>query len=265
MKNELLKIDNNEANAENYISYIKQLKEKKKKEGASWILANPWATKIPDAKYIEFYKRVHSEGLALDGKHITIDTRGIQYDYVAFKNKMLIIYPESLIDAQLVYKGDEYSFAKENGKVYYKHIYGNVFKRKETDVLGGYCVIKNKRGEFLTTLTYEDIIKHKNVAKTKSIWNSWFVEMALKTIIRKSVKVHFDDIYQDMEEVDNVNYDLDKAQKSADYLRGEIYINKCKTKEDLVKTWGNIEENAPELATELKEVYETKLKEVENV
>lgn len=265
MKTELLKIDKNAANVENYISYVQELKTKKKKDGAKWVLANEWALKITDQKYIEYYSRVFNDGLVFDGKHVTLDTRGVQYDYIAFKNKMLIAYPETLIDAQLVYKGDVFSFAKENGVVSYKHVYGSVFERKDADILGGYCVIKNKRGEFLTTLTLQEINKHKNVAKTQSIWSAWFVEMALKTIIRKAVKVHFDDIYQDMEEVDNENFDLKLAEKSPELLRAELFLEKCTTLESLNKMWLNIEEKAPDLIADLKDLFDKKTKEVTNV
>ena len=54
------------------------------------------------------------------------------------------------------------------------------------------------------------IEKAKAVAKTKAIWDAWYSDMCKKTVIKKAVKFHFDDIYAQMEEEDNKNYDLNK-------------------------------------------------------
>ena len=40
-------------------------------------------------------------------------------DYHTYKNKLLETYPESIIDIQLVYKDDDFTFSKENGSVAY--------------------------------------------------------------------------------------------------------------------------------------------------
>lgn len=168
---------------------------------------NAWTTKKSDQYFVDTYKAVKRDGLVFDGKHITHQSTGVSYDYIAYKNKMFKQYPESTVDVQLVYDGDEFHFEKESGKVIYKHVIKNAFTKG--DMIGGYCVIKNKRGDFLTTLTRQDIEKHKKVAKTHYIWNDWFEEMALKTIIKKACKQHFADIYQNIETIDNENYDLD--------------------------------------------------------
>jgi hypothetical protein len=41
--------------------------------------------------------------------------------------------------------------------------------------------------------------------------------MCLKTVIKKAVKFHFDDIYTVMEEEDNKNYDLDLIEDKPDF------------------------------------------------
>ena len=100
-----------------YKKYIKELKEKKKKDGDKWVVANEWALKKTDVWFSDCYKKIETTGLVFDGVHITINERGVSFDYVAYKNKMLLAYPESLLDVQLVYKDDELYFEKDSGKV----------------------------------------------------------------------------------------------------------------------------------------------------
>lgn len=188
--------------------YVADLKSKRNKDGT---LANPWASSKSPAFWEDCYKKIEQSGLTFDGKHITVNQNGVSYDYVAYKNKMLLVYPESQIDCELVYNGDTFAFEKVNGVVDYKHIFQNPFAHKDEDIIGGYCVIKNKRGQFLTLLSKPEIEKAKRVAKTDSIWKQWYAEMCKKTVIKKAVKFHFDDIYAEMEEEDNKNYDLEQA------------------------------------------------------
>jgi recombinational DNA repair protein RecT len=70
-------------------------------------------------------------------------------------------------------------------------------------------VIKNKRGEFLTTLTKQDLEKHRKTAKTDYIWKQRYAEMCMKTIMKKACKLHFGDVFTGIEEQDNENYSLD--------------------------------------------------------
>ena len=199
-------IDYPEDEVQSYIMYVKELITNDKTAF--------WAKDITKTQYAEFFKKVKKEGLILDGKHITIQKRGLTYDYVSLKNKSLIAYPETIIDVQLVFKGDIFTPSKENGKVLYTHTIADAFNQKDEDVIGGYCVIKNKRGEFLTPLSIEEIEKRRKVAQGDFIWKSWFKEMAIKTIIKKACSQHFSDIYenilaQDNEASNDINSALD--------------------------------------------------------
>lgn len=187
-------------------TYVNKLKTEKDKTGK---LKNPWAEHKDTKFWEDCYKASERSGLKFDGKHLTITQNGLTFDYVAYKNKMLQVYPDSIIDVSLVYRGDSFAFEKENGHVTYKHIINSPFEHSKDKIIGGYCVIKNKRGEFLTLLSTSEIEQAKKVARTTSIWDAWYAEMALKTVIKKAVKFHFDDIYTQMEEEDNKNYDLD--------------------------------------------------------
>lgn len=171
------------------------------------------------------FKRVANEWLIFDWVHITLQSTGISYDYVAFKNKMLLAYPESLIDVQLVSNKDEIQFSKESWKVNYTHKLWSPFEIKDEDIIWAYCVIKNKRWEFLTTINSDEIQKHKKAAKTSYIWNAWFKEMVMKTIIKKSCKTHFNDVYDKILEEDDKQNDIEKWTE-------KINEEKAKEKED---------------------------------
>lgn len=192
-----------------------------------------WAKSKDVAYFILQYEKVKQEWLVIDWKHITLWYRGITYDYVAFKNKMLLAYPESIIDINLVYKDDKFNFKKESGKVIYTHEFANPFDKEEKNITGWYCIIKNKRGEFITLLSEVDFQTHKNVATTKNIWNTWYAEMRLKTLFRKAIKVHYDDIFEQMEVEDNKEYDLkgDKNKSELDNIANDL-INESKSKSD---------------------------------
>jgi recombinational DNA repair protein RecT len=130
---------------------------------------------------------------------------------------MLVAYPESMIDLQEVKENDVFTASKESGKVIYSHkIADPMADANAKSIMGAYCVIKNKRGEFLTTLSKEDIAKHRRVAQTDNIWSSWFKEMVLKTVIKKACKYHFDDIFEGMNEIDNEDIDLSRSVVSVE-------------------------------------------------
>ena len=96
----------------------------------------------------------------------------------------------------------------------------------------------------LIPLSKEEIDKHRKVARTDYIWKQWFTEMALKTLIKKACKQHFADVYENIEQIDNDNYDLEnpvglelkykqeiETIKSLDELKDYYAKNKGKGKD----------------------------------
>ncbi len=218
------------ARAENFASYIIRLELDKDKAGKP---KNAWMKGRTEQQMVDLYNRVSADGLVFDGKHITLQSTGVSYDYVAYKNKMFLAYPESKIDMELIFKGDTFNFAKESGSIIYHHEIANPLTRNDGDIIGAYCVIQNQRGEFMTILNKDEIEKHRKVAKTDYIWKEWFKEMCLKTIIKKACKKHFDDIYEKIETLDNDNYDLDIPVSIE--LKYKQEIDELKTMEELTK------------------------------
>jgi len=201
---ELLK-DYKQEDVKIFCAYIQDLLDEKDKDTGK-MKNGHMAFKTEDF-IANCFVKVNKEWLVFDGKHITLQSTGISYDYVAYKNKMLLVYPESFIDIGVVYEWDEFSFSKDSWKVTYSHVLSNPFVNDEKKIIGWYVVIKNKRWEFLTTLSKVEIEKHKASARSQTFWLKWFVEMVRKTLIKKACKQHFEDIFTAIEEDDNEQYD----------------------------------------------------------
>lgn len=185
-------------------------------------LKNPYMKTKSAKQLADLFKRVKNEGLVFDGKHISLQSTGISLDYVAYKNKMLLAYPESMMDVSVVKESDTFTLENENGEVKYKHTIADPFKTADAqNINGAFCIIKNKRGEFATLLSKEDIQKHKKVAKTSMIWDAWFKEMVLKTVIKKACKYHYDDIFEGLNKIDNESIDLDKVTVTTEEIPAE--------------------------------------------
>lgn len=217
-----------EEDTEKFASYCLRIALEKTKEKTD---KNPWMQYKTNDNLAILFKRVMAEWLVFDWVHITLQSTGISFDHKALKNKMLLVYPESIIDVQLVFEWDEIEFSKENWSVKYSHKISNPFERKDTDVKWAYVVIKNKRWEFLTTLNAEEIEKHRKVAKTDYIWKAWYQEMCLKTIMKKACNQHLSDIFQNIIEIDNENSDIE-LPVSID-LKWKQEIEKIQTMEEL--------------------------------
>jgi hypothetical protein len=203
--------DYNQVEVDNYAAYLRGLEvEKNKKTGKP---KNQWMEKRTVEYLARIYRAVAEDGLVFDGVDITLQSTGVSYSYQAYKNRMLNVYPKTIFDPGLVYRGDEFDCSKESGKVFYTHKIGNPFSRKDDDIIGAYCIIKNSRGDFATFLTRDDLDKHRKCAKTDYIWRNWFAEMCLKTVVKKGCKQHFKDVYQTIEEYDNENYDPDQLDE----------------------------------------------------
>lgn len=227
-----------------FISYIKKLQTETDSKGQlkAW-----WITKITDADLISLYQKVSLDGLFIDGDTITLQWKGglmVSYNYQAYKNKLLMVYPETLFDIQLVNAGDTFSFRKESGRVVYNHDLANPFETNK-DIIGAYCVIKNSRGEFLETLNLDEIQKMRNVAKTQKIWNEWTGEMILKSVIKRSCKRHFNDVTVNIDNLDNENYNLEMVS-----LESEIQdrVQKATNRKELAEIYKAFKDKTDEKA-----------------
>lgn len=185
-----------------YLTYLKDLKKSER-----------WFSQIRVNTWIDYFKKVALDNVYIDGENITFTYRKsgltISYNYKALTAIMLNYYPESIIDLQLVYDGDTFKFSKEDGEVHYKHEIGNPFS-DDKKIIGSYCIVKNKRGQFIEVLNRAEIAKIRNSASTKYIWDAWEGEMIKKSNIKRITK-HFQDKFQNADNLDNQNYNPENA------------------------------------------------------
>jgi hypothetical protein len=165
-----------------------------------------WSKTVSENDFEAIFKKVASTGMYIDGDSITLASlKGklvVNYDYHAYKNKVLSTYPDTIFDFGIVYEGDDYSFSKESGKVSYSHKMNNPFKT-DKKIIGAYGIIKNSRGEFVETINMQDIDKMKKSSRMSFIWDAWFDRMVLKSVIKRICSVNFKDIVQDIDSIDN--------------------------------------------------------------
>lgn len=160
---------------------------------------------------------------ALDGVNYVISgNRMIMPTYKAFKNKIYMVYPESVIDLQLIREGDTYHFAKESGSVIYSHDIADPFADTEPTIKGAYCIIKNSRGEFLETLNKNDYEAMRNSSKSPKLWDTWESEFWLKSVIKRACKRHFNDITRSIEEKDNEVIGIEDSVKASSSKKDAI-------------------------------------------
>jgi hypothetical protein len=224
-----------------YINYLKFLETEKDKDKQ---IKNKWFAYFKDDEAIDLFSKVAKDNVYIDGETITLSNRGkviVSYNYQAYKNLVLNIYPETIFDVQLVYDGDSISFKKESGKIIYSHSIKDPFATKKT-IIGAYCVMKNNRGEILETINMEDIKKMQSTAQTQKIWDAWFSEMVLKSVIKRACKRNFRDIITNAETLDNENNDVERVgfdiilQKEIENATTEAQLNEIyKKNNELVK------------------------------
>lgn len=216
--------DFDEIKVNDLCNYIKSLKEDKNSKDNSFKCK--WFSFLDSEKVANLFKKAVDDGLWIDGKHVVIENRGgkigLSYDYIAYKNKLLNIYPEAKIDFDVVYKDDDFSFQKKDGKVFYSHKLNNPFSNPDNDIVGSYCVIKIATGDFLVTLDRTEINKIRKKAKTDTVWNEWFKDMCIKSAIKKLVSKHFNDVYSGIIEEDNKDSNVDNPIDIEDEIKGEI-------------------------------------------
>jgi len=258
IKKSLKDFDETEVNI--FVEYLKQLETEKDKDGAK---KNKWFPFFKDEQAINIYKKVAKTGLYIDGDMITILNKGkimVQLDYRAYKNLVLIRYPESIIDANIVYDKDIFSFKKENGKIIYSHKITDPFNVNK-EIIGAYCVIKNKRGEFLEILNMTEINKMRASSKMQNIWNNWTSEMCLKSVIKRTSKRLLDDVIVYADKLDNEINDPELVSFPENIKEK---INNAKTEQDLTDIYNAEKSNISLDEVKFIELLSERKKEIKN-
>ena len=192
----------NQKDVARYEHYLKALMKNTKR---NWFLE-----KTSDEELVAYFRKVEGHRLSsLWGDNITLNNNGISFDYIAYRLKMLIAYPETVINKGVVYEGDTFSYSTKDGKVTYEHIIKDPFNKNTDKVLGAWVVIKNSRGEFITVLNKEQLDDLRQKAKTDVVWKEFPEAMVEKSVIKKACKGFFGDLFSDMDKEDSSQYELE--------------------------------------------------------
>ena len=135
------------------------------------------------------------------------------------------------VKAEIVRDNDQFEYQGPCEKP--NHIMNPFSDRGE--VVGVYCIAKTREGEFLVDVMSKDEIDQcKACAKTQSVWDNWYGEMAKKAIIKRASKTwprtEKSSVLHKAIEVINEREggDFDsfaEIQKTADYILEKIEAN----------------------------------------
>ena len=141
----------------------------------------------------------------------------LRIGYRGYIHKIKEHYPDANFVVGLVRDGDTFSINKTDENDSFTHKEANPFDSSLNNIIGGYCYITYTLGgrkiSRITTMSKSEIDKVKNVAKMKTIWNTWFEEKARVAIIRRACKLIFAGLTQKLDEFNNDEFDLNKPKQ----------------------------------------------------
>lgn len=185
---------------EKFLTYVNS--ERRKEVALAQKGKNTPVTNNSEEMLVSMALKFTQMGVTIDGINAVISGKNMaMVTYHGYKNTILRVYPETKIDMQLVREGDQFTLAKESGEVVYSHQVNDPFGSKP--IIGAYCVIKNKRGEFIETLNSTDFDAMKSGSKQTYLWEQWASEFWLKSVIKRACKRHFNDIVAEIDKNDN--------------------------------------------------------------
>lgn len=143
-----------------------------------------------------------------------------QVGYRGFIYAIKRAYPDANIVVNLVKESDIFTIKKDGDIEEYTHTIKAPFAGQDK-IVGGYCYISfNINGRKIAkieTVSKDELLKIKKVAKTTDIWDAWFEEKAKVAIIRRSCKVIFaglnNVLLDKLINRDNQDYDLNQEVK----------------------------------------------------
>jgi len=154
----------------------------------------------------------------------------LQIGYKGYIYKINKAFPNTKVQAVLVYKGDEISISKVNNNdvVNHKKCSNPFIEKKDCDIEGVYCIIHFQNGmSFVETMSRNeiDLIKSKSKTKDGGVWAEFYGEMAKKSVIRRACKSLFPSELADLNTIDNEQYEMVQPKtKGLDDLNNEMKI-----------------------------------------
>lgn len=157
--------------------------------------------------------------LPVDNKHYAClvaykDVCNFQPEWRGYVAKIKEADSSSVVTVGIVFKGDTFTFSKEDSTATYKHVPANAFEDNPANISGAYCFIKTATGSYIEVMSRKELDTVRGSSKVgyDYIWKSWPLEMYKKTIIRRACKVKFTEAVSDLDALDNKMY-TDKTQR----------------------------------------------------
>jgi len=130
--------------------------------------------------------------------------------------------PTADITVGIVYKGDEFSCSKDSGNATYKHVVKNPFEDTPANIVGLYCFVKTATGSWIEVMSHKELMKVKAQSKmvTGVIWSTWELEMLKKSMVRRALKIKFNEAVAELDALDNKLFN-ERPAKIAPVLASE--------------------------------------------
>lgn len=178
----------------------------------------------------------------------------LQIGYRGYLAKIKEHYPDADFTVEPIFQGDILKINDDNGYQSYTLDKGQNFNDDLTKLQGILAVISYTMGDRkiqkVTTMSAKEIEKVKSAAKTKFVWDAWYIEKAKAAAIKRAAKIHFAAI-QGMQEIiqyDNArHFNIDRPATEA--KSGGIIENLNKSLSGAETIEGELVEDAPETET----------------
>lgn len=164
---------------------------------------------------LEIDSRQHCHLILFNGKaQLLVGYRGFIY---AIKR----VYSDANIVVNLVRANDTFIVKRGNDIDEYSHVVSDPFDNNIDSMRGGYCYISLNIGDRkvakIETMSKNEILKARSIAKTSKIWDNWFEEKAKVVILKRACKILFAGLNNEMINKlinkDNEDYNLNEEKK----------------------------------------------------
>ncbi len=168
--------------------------------------------------------------LLADQYQLPLDSRKLAYltpyagkavltpSYYGFEYVVKLDFPDFVGRVEFIFEGDTFRITRSADCDGYVHEPANPFRAdyEKASGLFYHYTYTDKGGvkrSFVDTLPMSEILKSKEIAKKKEIWNKFFRQQAKKTIIRSSLSTKFKSRVAPIEALDNESFDLEEGTK----------------------------------------------------
>lgn len=157
-----------------------------------------------------------------------------QIGYKGLLYKVRKLRPGIYIEANLLYKDDEFSYQSQSGKAEYTYKPKNPTRADFGQVSGGFVFMSwlqnGREYSCIHTMSREEIDQARKASKAGNYgpWNSWPGEMMKKVILRRACKIEFigDPEMEAVLDIDNREYNFDnRGPKASEQAKAVNYCD----------------------------------------